>query len=74
MTFKIFTLFLIVSLASAQGMYTLALHSHDRGAACLDGSPAGLYYHEGTGSNRNSYLIYLDSGGFCEGMNTAETI
>ena len=30
-------------------MYNLILHSHDRGAYCLDGSPAGMYLHEGKG-------------------------
>ncbi len=29
--------------------YKLVLLSKDNGAACLDGSPAGIYIHEGTG-------------------------
>jgi hypothetical protein len=29
--------------------YTLALLSQERGAACLDGSPVGLYINEGRG-------------------------
>lgn len=66
------TLYVVISLlltiSASQNMYTLQLHPTDRGARCLDGSPAGLYYHEGTGSNKNKFLIYMDSGGFCNGF------
>jgi len=57
-----------LNLTNAEGMYTLALHSYERGASCLDGSPAGLYYHEGSGKNKNKFMIYFNSGGFCEGL------
>jgi hypothetical protein len=46
-------------------MYTLQLLPTERGARCLDGTPAGLYYHEGTGANKNKVVIYMNSGGFC---------
>lgn len=61
---------LIVELNSF-GHYTLALVSQERGAACLDGSSAGLYYHLGSGTNKNKYLIYFNGGGFCEGKTVA---
>ena len=34
---------LLISIAISYDDYNLVLHSHDRGAACLDGSPAGMY-------------------------------
>lgn len=48
-------------------MYKLVLLPQERGAACLDGSPPGIYIHEGTGANRTKYLIYFNGGGFCGG-------
>lgn len=59
-------LFILYSLANAD-LYNLVLHSKDRGAMCLDGSPAGMYIHEGTGVNKTKYLVYFDGGGFCGG-------
>jgi len=38
-------LLLLVAVVISQEMYTLNLHPLDRGAVCLDGSPAGLYFH-----------------------------
>ena len=61
---KVCLLFLLVVLISADS-YHLVLHSQERGAACLDGSPAGLYVHEGSGENKNKFMVYFDSGGFC---------
>ncbi len=58
----------IIQIALAQSdLYNLVLHSKERGAACLDGSPPGLYIHEGTGANKNKFMLYFDSGGFCAG-------
>jgi hypothetical protein len=42
----LFAIFLIQSVCSAN--YKLVLLSKDNGAACLDGSPSGIYIHEGT--------------------------
>jgi hypothetical protein len=56
------TLYLV---SSQTDLYNLVLHSKERGAACLDGSPPGLYIHEGTGANKNKFMMYFDSGGFC---------
>jgi hypothetical protein len=70
-------LFVAVALLSevkAEGLYTLALHSQERGASCLDGTPTGLYYHLGSGKNKNKFMIYFNSGGFCEGTTVAETL
>ena len=34
------------------------------GARCLDGSPSGYYYREGT-TDKDSFVIYLQGGGLC---------
>lgn len=39
----------IVSTENDNSLYNLVLHPHDRGAYCLDGSPAGMYLNEGVG-------------------------
>ena len=59
---------ILLSFSSAQNTYTLQLLPTDRGARCLDGTPIGLYYHEGTGANKNKFMIYMNSGGFCNGL------
>lgn len=64
------TLVLLI-VPSLSGLYKLVKHSQERGAACLDGSPAGLYIHEGSGVNKTKYLIYFNGGGFCGGKNLA---
>lgn len=61
----------LAGIGLSESLYKLVLHSQDRGAACLDGSPTGLYYHLGSGANRNKYMIYFNSGGFCEGFTVA---
>ena len=32
---------------------------------CLDGSPVGLYIHEGQGKNKDKFLIHFSGGGHC---------
>lgn len=59
---------------SQSDLYNLVLHPQDQGAACLDGSPPGLYIHEGTGANKNKFMMYFDSGGFCGAGSLAETL
>ena len=54
--------------------YTLVLLSQERGSACLDGSPVGLYINEGKGANKDNFLIYFNSGGFCGAGNLADTL
>ena len=71
------SLALVLNLVNCEengNMFNLILHSKDRGARCLDGSPAGMYIHEGTGANKNKYIIYFRGGGFCEGLTLSDTI
>lgn len=43
---KLILAIIIISLSFTQdNLYNLVLHPQDRGAACLDGSPPGLYIH-----------------------------
>lgn len=70
-------LFLFVGVTMGQvpsSTYNLVLHSKERGAACLDGSPAGMYVNEGVGANKTKFLIFFNGGGFCGGLTLAETI
>lgn len=60
--------------ANDSNIYNLVLHSKARGARCLDGSPTGMYIHEGTGANKDKYLIFFRGGGFCGGMTLMDTI
>ena len=76
---NLLTLFLLLSFLAATfaqdaDLYNLILHPRDRGAACLDGSPAGMYIHEGNGPNKNKFMIYFDSGGFCGAGSLSDTI
>lgn len=64
---KNLVIFIVLVGISAQANYKLVLHPQERGAACLDGSPAGLYIHEGSDVNKNKYLLYFNGGGFCGG-------
>ena len=32
---------------------------------CLDGSPAGFYIREGSGSGSESWIVHLEGGGWC---------
>lgn len=69
---RILSLLVFLSIAQSDDLYTLVLHSQERGAACLDGTPTGFYYHLGSGANRNKYLLSFDGGGFCSGLTLAE--
>lgn len=73
--FFIIGIYVVLQLSHAQSdLYNLVLHSQDGGAACLDGSPPGLYIHEGTGTNKNKFMMYFDSGGFCGAGSLADTL
>ena len=48
MKIAIFVFVIFLQVIKAQNLYKLILLSQDRGAACLDGSPVGLYYHQGS--------------------------
>jgi hypothetical protein len=44
----------------------------DPSAKCIDGSPAGLYFH--AGSQTDKFVIYFQGGGLCRGDGLAETL
>lgn len=63
---RIICLLLLVGLSLSQDPYQRVIHSTDPEAACLDGSPPYLYYHEGT--DRNNFLVHFNGDGFCQGL------
>ncbi|CAO1944110.1 unnamed protein product, partial [Urochloa humidicola] len=44
---------------------TLVAGAREKGAVCLDGSPAGYHLRRGCGSGAHNWLIYLEGGGWC---------
>ena len=54
--------------------YKRIIHSKDRGAVCLDGSPTAMYINEGSGPNKDKFLIHFKGGGFCGGLTLDQTI
>ena len=73
-TTKLIIIAACLLVTNCQNLYTLALLPTDRGARCLDGTPVGVYYHEGKGANKNKYMIYMNSGGFCAGLTIQDTL
>lgn len=71
---KITLIFAIIALAVSDNQFTLQLLPTERGGRCLDGSSPGLYYHEGTAPNNRKFIIYMDSGGFCNGFTLEQTL
>jgi hypothetical protein len=55
----------ILAIASCSSNYTLIKHPIESGARCLDGSPAALYYSEGSDINKNKFIIFFQGGGLC---------
>ncbi|CAN1769889.1 Pectin acetylesterase 5 [Linum perenne] len=49
---------------------TLLQNAKDRGAFCLDGSPAGYHFQKGFGSGSQKWVIHIEGGGWC---NTIES-
>ena len=39
----------------------------EKGAVCLDGSPAGYYFRPGTSEGRDKWLLIFNGGGWCIG-------
>jgi hypothetical protein len=64
----------ILAIASCSSNYTLIKHPIESGARCLDGSPAALYYSEGSDINKNKFMIFFQGGGLCTGANLADTL
>ena len=56
---KVIILMVFILGISSNNIYKLILQSQDRGAACIDGSPPGMYLNEGTGLNKNKFLVYF---------------
>lgn len=54
--------------------YTLYLISQRNGASCLDGSPPGLYIHEGKNQNVDNFIVYFQGGGYCGAGNLSATL
>lgn len=69
---KIISLALLLVLALAQDPYLRVIHSTDPDAACLDGSPPYLYYHEG--ADRNNFLVHFWGDGLCQGLTLDEAL
>ncbi|KAK3164480.1 hypothetical protein QOZ80_1AG0019380 [Eleusine coracana subsp. coracana] len=44
---------------------TLLAGAHDKGAVCLDGSPAGYHLQTGSGTGSQNWIIHLQGGGWC---------
>ncbi|CAL4972721.1 unnamed protein product [Urochloa decumbens] len=44
---------------------TLVADAREKGAVCLDGTPAGYHLRRGSGSGAHNWLIYLEGGGWC---------
>ena len=65
--------FLLIQ-ASQGSPYKRVFHPQDRGAACLDGSPAAMYVSEGSGANKDKFLIHFKGGGFCGELTLDQTI
>ena len=39
-----------------------------KGAVCLDGSPGGYFYDKGFGNGADSWIVYLEGGGWCRSV------
>jgi hypothetical protein len=73
--FQAILLLLSLVIASSQSnLYSLVLLPQERGAACLDGSPPGIYIHQGSDANKNKFMLYFNGGGMCNGLSLVETL
>jgi hypothetical protein len=45
-----------------------------KGAVCLDGSPPAYHLQRGIGSGANSWLVYLEGGGWCGNIQNCSVI
>ena len=44
-----------------------------RGAACLDGSPPGVYFMPSTGDGVNKWRVHFHGGGICSSVSDCTT-
>ena len=63
----------LINIAFADN-YTLNLISQKNGASCLDGSAPGLYVYEGKNTNKDSFIVYFQGGGYCGAGSLADTL
>ncbi|XP_010920600.1 pectin acetylesterase 5 isoform X2 [Elaeis guineensis] len=47
---------------------TLVRDAQKKGAVCLDGSPPGYHFQRGFGSGKDSWLLHLEGGGWCNSV------
>ncbi|CAL4946203.1 unnamed protein product [Urochloa decumbens] len=53
---------------------TLVAGAQEKGAVCLDGTPPAYYLQKGFGSGSQSWIVFLEGGGWCSSKsNTADT-
>ena len=43
-------------------------------ALCLDGTPGAYYISEGSGANKNKFILFFEAGGWCGGTTLANTL
>ncbi|KAL8550395.1 hypothetical protein ACS0TY_009004 [Phlomoides rotata] len=51
---------------------TKVQNASDKGAVCLDGSPAAYYYAVGTNEGFNRWIVYLMGGGWCSNRDSCQ--
>ena len=71
---KILFFISLLIFAQSLGVYKFVKHSKERGAMCLDGSPAALYINEGHGVNKDKFYVHFSGGGHCGDDNLEKTI
>ncbi|XP_022792436.1 pectin acetylesterase 7-like [Stylophora pistillata] len=48
----------------------LLTNASNKGAVCLDGSPPGIYFRNGTGSDRSKWIVFFQGGAWCHDAET----
>ena len=48
----------------------LLLDTSESGAVCLDGSPPGYYFHNGSGIGKSKWIIFFQGGAWCHDPDT----
>ncbi|KAK8914604.1 hypothetical protein KSP39_PZI024269 [Platanthera zijinensis] len=60
------SVFLLSITAAAKPLsVTFVNNAVQKGAVCLDGSPAAYYFSPGFGSGVNNWLVHMEGGGWC---------
>ena len=73
-SFIFVALLITINSDTATHLYKFVKHPKDRGAMCMDGSQVGAYIHQGSGKNKDKFLIHLCGGGFCGDDNVDKTV